>query len=482
MKKIHLKTSKKLTAFLMAVIMTLSGFAGLAPQAEAYMWPCGNTASMSIKTYPLDENIRSIPAYQTSSLSGARVGTVYGTDLVTITAASGNAVKVRFETARGTKEGWIDAAYLSKGGLNTGYSLAMKAGAKVTVYRYETGSATIGSISKNDVVYLVYAGADHSNGRVQFIYPISGSNQWKMGWCSFSDVGGSNFRAVGGGHTINDGIYRIKVSGSHSLDGQGPDNNTHVWQNLDVPQQKVRITHLGNGIYQLAFLSNGYLLDQQYASMDPSTLIAHPDNGGDNQKWYIADLGSGRFGIFNKKSGLSLDVYCYRTTTNAADILAYWYNGQAVTLEKLDGGNIKTSGGAAQAEPPASSVSSRQQSMANAALSMLGSTDYNGYCQKFVRIVGCKAGLPNASASDALTACSKWRVSTSMNDIPVGAAVYLRSKNTSSAGYKYGHVGVYVGDGYVVHAQATVKKQTLSSMLSSYNYLGWGWQAGVDLR
>ena len=69
-----------------------------------------------------------------------------------------------------------------------------------------------------------------------------------------------------------------------------------------------------------------------------------------------------------------------------------------------------------------------------------------------------------------------------MDDIPVGAAVYLRSKNTSSAGYKYGHVGVYVGNGYVVHAVSTVKKQTLSSMLDNYHYLGWGWQCGVDLR
>ena len=69
-----------------------------------------------------------------------------------------------------------------------------------------------------------------------------------------------------------------------------------------------------------------------------------------------------------------------------------------------------------------------------------------------------------------------------MENIPVGAAVYLRSKNTNSAGYKYGHVGVYVGDGYVVHALSTVRKQKLTDMLGTYNYLGWGWQYGVDLR
>ena len=114
---------------------------------------------------------------------------------------------------------------------------------------------------------------------------------------------------------------------------------------------------------------------------------------------------------------------------------------------------------------------------------MLGSTAYSGYCQRFVRVAFEKAGLTGSgSAASALDACNQWRVSTSMDDIPVGAAVYLRSKNTSSAGYKYGHVGIYVGNGYVVHAVSTVKKQTLSSMLDNYTYLGWGWQCGVDLR
>ena len=52
----------------------------------------------------------------------------------------------------------------------------------------------------------------------------------------------------------------------------------------------------------------------------------------------------------------------------------------------------------------------------------------------------------------------------------------------SSAGYTYGHVGIYVGNGHVIHAVSTVKKQSLSSLLQNYTYLGWGWQADVDLR
>lgn len=128
-----------------------------------------------------------------------------------------------------------------------------------------------------------------------------------------------------------------------------------------------------------------------------------------------------------------------------------------------------------------SSATNKQQRMANAALAMVGKTGYSGYCQKFVRIVGESIGLPSGSAGSAIEACNKWRVSTDRN-IPLGAAVYLRSKNTSSAGYKWGHVGIHVGNGNIVHAQSKVRKDNLSDLLNNYTYLGWGWQAGSDLR
>ena len=126
-------------------------------------------------------------------------------------------------------------------------------------------------------------------------------------------------------------------------------------------------------------------------------------------------------------------------------------------------------------------VSNKQQAMVNKAREYLGSNNYNGYCQRFVRVVGQGIGLPAGNAASALDACSKWRVSTDKN-IPVGAAVYLRGRNKSTNGYKYGHVGIYTANGTVIHALTTVKEQTLDSLLRSFDYLGWGWQAGVDLR
>ena len=133
------------------------------------------------------------------------------------------------------------------------------------------------------------------------------------------------------------------------------------------------------------------------------------------------------------------------------------------------------------APQPSGNISSRQQAMADTARRYLGSNNYNGYCQKFVRVVGQNIGLPAGNAASALDACNKWRVSTDRN-IPVGATVYLRGRNKNTNGYKYGHVGIYVGNGNVIHALTTVREQSLNDMLNTFDYLGWGWQAGVDLR
>lgn len=334
---------KRVHTMLLTLVMMLSMVVVGAPAASAYMWPCASPASMSIKTYPLDESTRSIPAYRNSNLTN-KVGTVYGTDQITILAAEGDVLYVKFPTGSASKEGWIKASHVSPANLNGSHSLAMKAGGGIPVYRYETGNQTIGSISKGDTVYLCYAGLDHETGRAQIIYPVSGSGGWKMGWCSFTDIGNNWFRACGGSQTINDGTYFVNVSNTHRMDGMGANENVHVWEKLNVPQQKVSISHQGNGIYHIQFQHNSTYLDQQYATQDSSTLLAHRGNGGTNQDWYIADLGNDRYGFFNVCSGLSLDVYCYRTGSNGADILAYAYNGQAVTLEKLDGGSTARTG------------------------------------------------------------------------------------------------------------------------------------------
>lgn len=477
MKKLNIKESCLHT---LSLVLVLALFLSAFPStANAYMYPSPTSSNLNIGTYILGTS--NISAYSDSSLT-TRIGSVYPSDYITILSAAGNAVQVRYPLSGNKyKTGWIRVSDVSKGKINTGYSLAMKANDSVTVFRRETGNETIGTISKGDIVYLVYAGTDHTNGRAQFIYPLSAGG-WKMGFCRFADIDNAEFRAVGGGQTVNNGLYRISVSSTHSVDGAGAGNDVHVWETLDVPQQKATFKHQGNGEYTIQF-QTGLNLDQSGAVTTSSTVIAHPDNGGRNQRWYVADLGNNRYALFNCNSGLALDVYCYQTQSNGADILCYKYNGQSQGLTRLDGGTVSTDGNAVTA--PASSnnassgVSSRQQAMANAALSLLNNTHYTNLCQRFVRECGESIGLPGGGAGSAIEACGWWRVSTSKDNIPVGAAVYLMGKSSN------GHVGIYVGDGYVVHASATackVVKQSLSSLLSGYTYLGWGWQAGVDLR
>lgn len=104
-------------------------------------------------------------------------------------------------------------------------------------------------------------------------------------------------------------------------------------------------------------------------------------------------------------------------------------------------------------------------------------------CQAFVY-----NSLVNALGVYGAKACAyeawlDFGVSTD-RDIPLGAAVYFSGGSYPCGSHIAGHVGLYVGDGYVVHvAQSKVQKTLVSSIESwrGYSYLGWGWQGGYAL-
>ncbi len=104
-------------------------------------------------------------------------------------------------------------------------------------------------------------------------------------------------------------------------------------------------------------------------------------------------------------------------------------------------------------------------------------------CQAFVyNSLVNSLGVYGAKAC-AYEAWLAFGVSTD-RDIPLGAAVYFSGGNYPCGNHIAGHVGLYVGDGYVVHvAQSKVQKTQLSSIesWSGYSYLGWGWQGGHAL-
>ena len=104
-----------------------------------------------------------------------------------------------------------------------------------------------------------------------------------------------------------------------------------------------------------------------------------------------------------------------------------------------------------------------------------------GYCQKWVKLVYQKAtGTVSAGAASANVAGRQWAISSNWEDIPVGAAVYGYGRTPSSN--PYGHVGIYIGNGTVLHNVGGVASNTLTDWVTTYNGYGWGWQNGDSLQ
>ena len=109
-----------------------------------------------------------------------------------------------------------------------------------------------------------------------------------------------------------------------------------------------------------------------------------------------------------------------------------------------------------------------------------------GLCQAWVRAVYRNAGLGDVGYPKAVDAYHANVVSTSMDNIPIGAAVY----GTGTGSYGAGHVGIYIGNGMVMDSQNSgIETSSLEDWVAwqeNYQFyvdgrtgwLGWGWQAG----
>lgn len=98
-----------------------------------------------------------------------------------------------------------------------------------------------------------------------------------------------------------------------------------------------------------------------------------------------------------------------------------------------------------------------------------------GYCQRWAALVYAEAGLSTDTSCCAYHSGQSYGVSSDWDIIPPGAAVYGYS------GSKYGHVGIYVGNGKVYHNVGGVAVDTLTDWIRKYRGFSWGWQAGSDL-
>ena len=111
-------------------------------------------------------------------------------------------------------------------------------------------------------------------------------------------------------------------------------------------------------------------------------------------------------------------------------------------------------------------------------------TGWSGYCLSFVRQCFKDAYGFNSSDCCAYQYGSKYIDSTSRDNIPLGADVFFGGSDvTCNCGTKAGHIGMYVGDGYIVHSWgSTIKKTTIDHVIAcGYPYRGYGWHGDVAL-
>lgn len=125
-----------------------------------------------------------------------------------------------------------------------------------------------------------------------------------------------------------------------------------------------------------------------------------------------------------------------------------------------------------------------------ASANALNSIYYQQYCAKWVNDMYEIAFGPG-TCSRYGSAWLDWRangVSTSIEDVPLGAAVYGSGWGYPGMGNMnpYGHVGIYIGDGMVadysgIHNLKSWAAQQNALCNGHIGWLGWGWVSGDDL-
>lgn len=104
-----------------------------------------------------------------------------------------------------------------------------------------------------------------------------------------------------------------------------------------------------------------------------------------------------------------------------------------------------------------------------------GISAHSGYCQAWVADVYQAVTGSRGSAHCALCAADMWAVSSDWSKIPVGAAIYGYSSS------KYGHVGIYIGNGMVAHNIGYIKIEPIEDWIKTYKGFAWGWENNMSL-
>ncbi len=127
------------------------------------------------------------------------------------------------------------------------------------------------------------------------------------------------------------------------------------------------------------------------------------------------------------------------------------------------------------------------EQIANYFSNRVGESYASNMCLAFVADGFAALGGTRSSACCAWNYGTQYLTSTS-RDIPIGADVFFSSEGCKydyidGNGHHSGHIGVYVGDGYIVHAYSSKIQKMLISTVENHGYTYWGWgiHGGISL-
>ena len=106
-----------------------------------------------------------------------------------------------------------------------------------------------------------------------------------------------------------------------------------------------------------------------------------------------------------------------------------------------------------------------------------------GLCAAWVSNVFSNAGygFVGGNADDMYR---RWCHSSDKSQLKVGMIVAVDYHEHTVAGRSYGHVGIYVGNGQVMHNIGTIETWSLDEWINYYgawHTVRWGWLGGTDL-
>ena len=291
---------------------------------------------------------------------------------------------------------------------------------------------------------------------------------------------------------ILDDKYIVNVKGHTTL------NVFKTYINVPNPDKQIEFPSYGNGYnYDLEFVKTG---DEVKINGTQYTIIVLGDIDRDGKCTY-KDILIEKDLVKSKISSRDSNVI-YKITDKDADEITI----QAADLNhngKINGADLnrivhqkfptKPTDGVKNPNPNAGQNNSSnitmpsdqnmneiQKKVVNIAVnySNYGIVPEPHYCLRWVKKVYQKAGLTTYAADCASCAGYNYGVSSDWSKIQIGAAVYGQYTKRNA----YGHVGIYIGNGKVIHnLEGKVKTDSLQDWVSKYNGKCWGWYTTTPL-